>query len=99
MAWEEYDRWLQGEEKGEFYQNMLTDAAERPERDRQRKKILKANELPWENSPHGLLKHLVNEEMNTRCETVDAYYADHPSGQPLGQAPPARRAGVLRARG
>jgi quercetin dioxygenase-like cupin family protein len=85
MAWEEYEKWLQGEEKGEFYQNMLDDAAEKPERDRRRKKILKAGELPWENSAHGLLKHLVNEEMNTRCETVDAYMQVIPPGSRSGK--------------
>lgn len=85
MAWDEYDRWLQGEEKGKFYRNLLDDAATKPERDKQRKKILKAHELPWENSPHGLLKHLVNEEMDTRCETVDAYMQIIPPGSHSGK--------------
>ena len=44
-----------------------------------------AGELPWENSPHGLLKHLVNEEMNTRCETVDAYMQIIPPGSQSGK--------------
>jgi gentisate 1,2-dioxygenase len=29
--------------------------------------------MPWELSPQGLLKHLLNEAMGTRMETVDAY--------------------------
>ena len=41
--------------------------------------------MPWENSPHGLLKHLVNEEMNTRAETVDAYMQVIPPGSRSGK--------------
>ena len=38
-----------------------------------RKKVVRPNEMPWEMSRQGLLKHLLNEQMNTRMETVDAY--------------------------
>jgi len=38
----------------------------------------------------GLLKHLLNEQMNTRMETVDAYMQIISAGS-LGQAPPPRR--------
>ena len=41
--------------------------------------------MPWENSPHGLLKHLVNEGMNTRAETVDAYMQIIPPGSRSGK--------------
>jgi len=40
--------------------------------------------MPWENSPHGLLKHIVNEGMNTRAETVDAYMQVIPPGSHSG---------------
>ena len=39
----------------------------------------------WENSPHGLLKHIVNESMNTRAETVDAYMQILPPGSRSGK--------------
>ena len=41
--------------------------------------------MPWENSPHGLLKHLVNDKMNTRVETVDAYMQIIPPGSRSGK--------------
>ena len=41
--------------------------------------------MPWENSPHGLLKHIVNEGMNTRAETVDAYMQVIPPGSKSGK--------------
>ena len=41
--------------------------------------------MPWENSPHGLIKHLVNEEMNARAETVDVYMQIIPPGSRSGK--------------
>ena len=45
-----------------------------------RKKIVHPDEMPWEMSRQGLLKHLLNEQMNTRMETVDAYMQVIPPG-------------------
>ena len=41
--------------------------------------------MPWEMSRQGLLKHLLNEEMNTRMETVDAYMQIIPPGSRSGK--------------
>ena len=41
--------------------------------------------MPWEMSRQGLLKHLVNEAMNTRMETVDAYMQIIPPGSRSGK--------------
>ena len=84
-TWGEYGAWLQGEQTGTYYRDLLDDAAAQPARDAQRRKIVKAAELPWENSPHGLLKHIVNESMNTRAETVDAYMQIIPPGSRSGK--------------
>lgn len=83
--WGEYAKWLAGEEGSTYYKDLLEDATTKPARDAERKKIVKAHELPWENSPHGLLKHIVNESMNTRCETVDAYMQIIPPGSKSGR--------------
>ena len=83
--WGEYGKWLAGETTGTYYADLLTDAAEKPQRDKERRKVVKAHELPWENSPHGLLKHIVNEDMNTRAETVDAYMQVIPPGSRSGK--------------
>jgi quercetin dioxygenase-like cupin family protein len=83
--WDEYAAWCQGNVGGKHYASLLNDAQTKPERDKARRKIIKASEHPWENSPHGLLKHLVNEEMNTRAETVDAYMQIIPPGSRSGR--------------
>ncbi|MBV8579961.1 MAG: cupin domain-containing protein [Candidatus Eremiobacteraeota bacterium] len=41
--------------------------------------------MPWEMSPHGLIKHLVNEKMNARVETVDIYMQIIPPGSRSGK--------------
>ncbi|MCF8563147.1 cupin domain-containing protein [Alicyclobacillus tolerans] len=85
MAWGEAKVWNQGDRTLSFYQETLTDAAERPKRDQDRKKIVKPWEMPWELAPQGILKHMINEKMNTRMETVDVYMQIIPPGSRSGK--------------
>lgn len=85
MAWGETAAWIQGEENRALYQALLDDAAAAPERDARRKKVIHPHEMPWEMSRQGLLKHLINEGMNTRMETVDAYMQILPPGSRSGR--------------
>jgi quercetin dioxygenase-like cupin family protein len=85
IPWGEYAAWLQGSATGTYYQDLLDEAAAQPARDAERRKVVKAADLPWENSPHGLLKHIVNESMNTRAETIDAYMQIIPPGSRSGK--------------
>lgn len=73
MAWGESKVWLKGSANEALYQNLLDDAAQAPERNRQRRKVIRPEDMPWELARQGLLKHLLNSQMNTRMETVDAY--------------------------
>ena len=85
MAWNESKAWNQGALNEKFYQALLDEATEAPVRNARRKKIVRPDEMPWEMSPHGLLKHLLNERMNTRMETVDAYMQIIPPGSRSGR--------------
>jgi hypothetical protein len=80
MAWDEAKAWLSGAANKKLYQDLLDDATTRPSRMALRKKIVHPDEMPWEMSRQGLLKHLLNEQMNTRMETVDAYMQVIPPG-------------------
>jgi quercetin dioxygenase-like cupin family protein len=73
MAWDESKAWIRGRHNQKLYQALLEDAASAPARNAKRKKIVHPEDMPWEMSRQGLLKHLLNEGMNTRMETVDAY--------------------------
>jgi len=85
MAWDETSVWIKGETNDPLYQNMLDDANNAPERNAKRNKVVTAEEMPWEMSRQGLLKHLLNEQMNTRMETVDAYMQIIPPGSHSGK--------------
>ncbi len=85
MAWSESKAWLRGTAHEKLYQGLLDDAASAPVRNAKRKKIVHPEEMPWEMSRQGLLKHLLNERMNTRMETVDAYMQVIPPGSRSGK--------------
>jgi quercetin dioxygenase-like cupin family protein len=85
VPWDEYRAWLQGDVSGSYYDEMLDEASNAAERNSKRPKVVKSSQMPWENSPHGLLKHIVNEGMNTRAETVDAYMQVIPPGSHSGK--------------
>src|SRR5712671_4080195 len=73
MAWDEAKVWMSGSLNQKLYEGLLEHAAEQPARMVGRKKILHPDDMPWEMSRQGLLTHLLNEQMNTRMEAVDAY--------------------------
>jgi len=85
MAWGETAAWVAGTENAPLYANLLQDAIEAPVRNAGRRKILKPTDMPWEMSRQGLLKHLINEDLNTRMETVDAYMQIIPAGSRSGK--------------
>jgi len=85
MAWGESKAWLTGALHKKLYQDMLDDAATAPARNAKRKKVVRPQEMPWEMARQGLLKHLLNEQMNTRMETVDAYMQVIPPGSRSGK--------------
>ena len=85
MAWGESKAWMKGAVSGKLYQSLLEDAQTAPARNAKRKKIVHPEEMPWEMSRQGLLKHILNEQMNTRMETVDAYMQIIPPGSRSGK--------------
>ena len=85
MAWDESKSWLKGTEQGKYYQGLLNDAEQMPARNSKRHKVVHPENMPWEMARQGLLKHLLNESMNTRIETVDAYMQIIPPGSKSGK--------------
>ena len=85
MALGETSAWIDGTENQNLYQQLLDDAETAPERNAERKKVVHPHEMPWEMARQGLLKHLLNEGMNTRMETVDAYMQIIPPGSKSGK--------------
>ena len=85
MAWGESKAWLKGRQNEGLYQQLLTEAESAPSRNARRKKVVTPEEMPWEMSRQGLLKHLLNAAMNVRYETIDAYMQIIPPGSRSGK--------------
>ena len=85
MAWGESKTWMAGSDNQALYQALLDDAEAAPARNSKRKKVVHPSEMPWELSRQGILKHLLNEQMNTRMESVDAYMQLIPPGSRSGK--------------
>ena len=87
MAWGESKTWLQGQARTKAStRQLLTDAEGAPSRNaRRRKKVVTPEEMPWEMSRQGILKHLLNQAMNVRYETLDAYMQIIPPGSRSGK--------------
>jgi quercetin dioxygenase-like cupin family protein len=85
MAWSEAEAWLKGSDNKALYQALLDDAMQAPARNAKRKKVVHPEDMPWEMSRQGILKHLFNEGMNTRIETVDAFMLIIPPGSRSGK--------------
>ncbi len=85
MAWGETKAWLKGTTSGKLYQDLLDDATNAPARNAKRKKLVRPEDMVWEMSRQGLLKNLINEQMNTRMETIDSYMQIIPPGSRSGK--------------
>lgn len=85
MAWGESKVWMKGSTSQKLYQDLLDDATAAPARNAKRTKIVHPEQMPWEMARQGLLKHLLNEAMHTRMESVDAYMQIIPPGSRSGK--------------
>jgi quercetin dioxygenase-like cupin family protein len=85
MAFDEAARYREGGSGATYYQ----DALERARRERARRAdlpdVIRASEMPWEDSPQGRLKHLVNEQINPRLNVLDVYMQEIPPGGRSGK--------------
>lgn len=73
MAFEEAKKIKMDGLKGNYYRKALERSKRFREEYGKRKSIVKASEMPWEPSPQGLIKHIVNEEMFTREFALEMY--------------------------
>ena len=80
MAWSESKAWKKGTANQRCIRRCWTMRPTAPARNAKRKKVVHPEDMPWELARQGLLKHLMNEAMNTRMETVDAYMQIIPPG-------------------
>ena len=74
MTTHERDRAHSGaDQNSEWYKEELEDSAEFRKSYRNRLSVVKPKDMPFENSPDGLIKHLVHEKQDTTENCVEAY--------------------------
>lgn len=67
-----------------FYQEALKASAQFRKDYEQRLNVVKWSDMPFERSPDGLIKHIVNERMNTKECCLDIYMQFLPPGKASG---------------
>jgi gentisate 1,2-dioxygenase len=83
---EERDTIVQGNGVCNFYrENIEETAAYVEDYYANRLKVIKSGEMPFENSPQGLLKHMIHEKMKTVENCVDIYMQFLPGGGASGK--------------
>lgn len=85
MAFSEAKNWSKGELQSSYYTDSLQGAIDFQEQEQKELKVFKPENMPWENSPQGKLKHLVNESLPLRVRTVNAYIQEIPPGSHSGK--------------
>ena len=75
----------QSESTCSYYTDALRDSAAFRKEYVERRDVVKASEMPMERSPDGLIKHIVNEKMNTKECCVDIYMQFIEAGKATGK--------------
>lgn len=69
----------------DFYSEALKASSQFREDYKGRLNVVKAEQMPFERSPDGLIKHVVNEKMNTKECCLDIYQQFIPGGKKSGK--------------
>lgn len=85
MPFEEAERWRKGTKRAGHYAALVRRRLGDRERERARPKVLRPEDMPWEDSPQGRLKHICNAGMDVRVNSVDAYFQEIPPGSRSGK--------------
>lgn len=88
----ERETWNKGDRKANYYQEFLEESKKNPLGQigsGPMKKVIRPEEMPWEDSPQGRIKHMINqkmsEEMNFPAKSVDLYLQEIPPGSCSGK--------------
>jgi len=88
----ERETWNKGDRKASYYQEFIEESKKNPLGQicsGPMKKVIRPEEMPWEDSPQGKIKHMINEkmaeEMNLPAKSVDLYLQIIPPGSCSGK--------------
>ena len=66
-------KWGEGKLEVNFYEEALNEARAQEARQKRAKHMVKAEEMPWDYSSEGKLKHMVNDKMNVAIKSLDVF--------------------------
>src|ERR1700744_335016 len=82
---EEKQAALSGAESSNFLAEAMVESEHFREEYAKLPNVIKAKDMPWERSPDGLIKHLVNKKMQTRECCMEAYMQFLKDGERSGK--------------
>ncbi len=85
MAYEEKKEFHKGKLESDHYQKSLDRSRRFREEYNRKKHVLHPEDMPWEDSPQGRIKHVVNEEMETVECCLDMYLQEILAGDRSGK--------------
>lgn len=85
MPYEEAKEAVKGSGHAHHYQEALVESKTFRENYQQRKAVIKAQDMLWEDSPQGRIKHVINEKMDTMECALDIYQQFLPPGGASGK--------------
>ncbi len=81
----ERDNWRLGSQQVDYYQRSLAEVTEWAQRRRSLPDVVPSEQMGWEDSPQGRLKHLLNGYMDTKARSIDLYIQEIPPGGRSGK--------------
>ena len=85
MSYEEQKEALTRKAEAIYYQERLKEVEKEKQRREGLKNVITPEEMPWELCQQGIIKHLVNEKIDSRIETLDVYMQLLPAGSRSGK--------------
>lgn len=93
---DEADEWDRGEQEASYYEQYLEQSKETPfgvtgplVGSNDMKKVLEPEDMPWEDTPQGKIKHMLNEELceeqNIPIKGTDIFMQEIPPGKASGR--------------
>lgn len=73
MPYDEAKKAVKGNNRAQYYAEALQESEEFRRNYPKRNGVIKSEEMPWEDSPQGKIKHVVNEKMETKECAIDLY--------------------------
>ena len=81
----ETQSWRQGDKTAGYYEENIKTAKEKPRKRAELMKVVRPEDMPWEECRHGKLKHMVNDEMGVVSQTMTAYIQEIPPDGKTGK--------------